>query len=640
MQKEISFVNTNFKQGPSHVNAYYLPYSTGVLWAYAKNNPDISKNFKLGHFIFKRDNVYEVAQRLKNNSVVCFSTYVWNKRYNYKLAKLLKEQNPNVLIIFGGPEVPITHVDIFKKFPFIDIAVNQEGEPALERILLNYPNDYTHIPGLVINKNGESVNTGPNTRIDNLGEVPSPYLSGVFDQLILDNPGIEWNATLETNRGCPYHCTFCDWGSLTYSKVKKFDLQRVFDELEWFGKHKCGHLYITDANFGMFIERDMDVIKKLVDVQLKYGYPKNYALTWAKNQRQEVIDIIKYLSQNGQNRTALNLSVQTLDENVLSIIRRQNLATNKINEAFEECNKHNIPLFTELILGLPGETLKSWRDNFWGLYNLGNHSGVTVYQAQLLENSEMNLLQKRLYNIQTVETTEWFMNDLAGDPDLIESMGVVVSTSTLPIDDMVDASVFTWYQTSFHVTGVTSYISRVLNKMYNVSYESFYDLLWTDLIEDTWFNDKFQSIKAHFYKFLTTGDATHPPSGTVHIFDRNLMYKAVIDMQVENKVNHILDLIDEHVIKHYGDTELNRELIKFQRLAFIDFDKRKNYPIIGKFKFDFLGFLLHNNNINLPTIYDFQFNEEVDIEVRTFCELLLFARRRDYGKALILYRDE
>ena len=96
----------------------------------------------------------------------------------------------------------------------------------------------------------------------------------------------------------------------------------------------------------------------------------------------------------------LNLSVQSMDDDVLAIIKRKNLEMNKIEQVFELCEEHNIPLYTELILGLPGETMKSWKNNFYALYRSGNHTGITVYQAQLLENAEMNLTQKKMYKME------------------------------------------------------------------------------------------------------------------------------------------------------------------------------------------------------------------------------------------------
>ena len=53
----------------------------------------------------------------------------------------------------------------------------------------------------------------------------------MFEKIIADNPGVLWNGTLETNRGCPFACTFCDWGGLTYSKLKKFPEEKVLQEL-------------------------------------------------------------------------------------------------------------------------------------------------------------------------------------------------------------------------------------------------------------------------------------------------------------------------------------------------------------------------------------------------------------------------
>ena len=71
------------------------------------------------------------------------------------------------------------------------------------------------------------------------------------------------------------------------NKVKKFDLQRVFDELEWIGKNKCGFVSITDANFGMFVERDNAIVSKLIEVQLRWNSLTSFSITWAKNQKNE-----------------------------------------------------------------------------------------------------------------------------------------------------------------------------------------------------------------------------------------------------------------------------------------------------------------------------------------------------------------
>jgi len=287
-KKKISFVNPNFQQGPKEFNAYYLPYSPAILWSYVSQFSHISDNYELGEFIWRRDTIEEAIEKLKDSDIVGFSTYIWNRSYNNVLARELKKHNPNIFIMVGGPEPPITDKDFFKRYPYVDVAVKQEGEITTKKILetlLVPESSFKAIKGMLINDNGNTIDTGPGIRIDNLDDIPSPYLTGVFDKLMKQYPDVRWNVTLESNRGCPYACTFCDWGSLTYNKIKKFGLERVYAELEWVGKHNCDFVSLTDANFGIFPERDSMIADKLIEVQKTYGNPKAYTISWAKNQK-------------------------------------------------------------------------------------------------------------------------------------------------------------------------------------------------------------------------------------------------------------------------------------------------------------------------------------------------------------------
>ena len=91
----ISFVQPNFRQGPGGIAAY-LPYSVGILWSYALTNETIKRNLELDRLVYKREPIEELANQLSKNDVVAFSTYVWNRNYNFKLAQRVKELNPNV----------------------------------------------------------------------------------------------------------------------------------------------------------------------------------------------------------------------------------------------------------------------------------------------------------------------------------------------------------------------------------------------------------------------------------------------------------------------------------------------------------------------------------------------------------------
>lgn len=634
--KKISLVQPNFQQGPKEFNAHYLPYSVGVLWSYVQTSDKVKQNYELDKLVWLRDNLEGTLDGIKDNNIVAFSTYVWNKNYNYALAKKLKEANPDCVIIFGGPELPITKKDIFERYPFIDIVVKGEGEITFKRVLegLIDNSDLLDIPGLLINQD-TLIDTGESERIDDLGMIPSPYLTGVFDKLIAETEGVEWNATLETNRGCPYACTFCDWGSLTYNKVKKFELQRVFDELEWIGKNKCGFVSITDANFGMFVERDNAIADKLLEVQNKYGYPYTFSVAWAKNQKAEVFDIVFKLIKSPKFNQGLTVSVQSMDLDVLENIKRKNLDQHKVSEIFSLCDKNNVPVYTEVILGLPGETKESWKQGFWKLFTAGNHTGITILQAQMLENAEMNLLQKKLYKIKSIPVYDYMSGSYNYD-ELQESVEVVISTKDMPFEDMLDSHIFSWYINTFHINGLTTYISRLLNKKHKVEYADFYDKFYEFIKDDPWFKQERDEVRQYYKNWMTNGNIDHPNISNIEVHGWNIVHRATLNLHANRKYDYVFNLITEFVKSTFDfDPKFLDQLIKFQKTFVINYDTINQYPLVIDFDYDFLGYLQNDTELNHPTKYKFDFLEDKNITIERFLENIYFSRRRNFGKAWV-----
>mgnify|MGYP001368636602 CR=1 FL=1 len=635
--KIFSFVQPNFQQGPKEFNAHYLPYSAGVLWSYVNSFPVINNYYKLGKFIWKRDDIQQTIEQLLTSDIVGFSTYVWNKNYNYTLAKKLKKVKPDVKIIFGGPEPPISRNNFFQIFPFIDIMIKQEGEYTLRKVLecLDSEEKLLSIPGLLINKSGTVFDTGSATRIKDLKLIPSPYLSGLFDEIMFDNKDIEWNATLETDRGCPYQCTFCDWGSLTYNKIKKFELDRVFDELEWIGKNKCGFLSITNANFGIFPERDNLIADKIIEVQNKYGYPYTFSVAWAKNQKQEVVDIVKKLLNSPGFNQGLTVSVQSLDFNVLENIKRQNLESSKIEEIFDLCDKSNIPIYTEIILGLPGETINTWKENFWKLFRSGNHTGVTIFQAQMLENAEMNLSQRKAFQIESQIVYD-YMSGSYNEDVLKEGIEIIISTKDMPYETMLDAEVFSWYINTFHINGVSTFLSRFVYKFLKIDYGVFYEKLLSFLKQDNWFCKEMAEIRMYYDNWMSKGQIDHNNIGNVEIHGWNLIHRTVINIHFQNKYNHVFSLLYKFMEETFClDNNILDELFTFQKNYLISYKNIKKLPKKIFFQYDFLNYVQETGELNNPVTYEFDFNEDKDMSLTRFCENLYFYRRRNFGKAWV-----
>ena len=629
-KKIISFVQPNFRVGPVAANAWYLPYSIGCIWAYANQFDSVKQHFEIGEIIFRRDDVETTAQKLAWHDAVAFSTYIWNKNYNYALAQRIKELNPECMIMFGGPEPPVEKSYIFERYPFMDLVMKKEGELTFRAILENFDNKFDHIPGMLINRGGTIVDTGDCERIDDLSNMPSPYLSGVFDRIVAENPKVSWAGTLETNRGCPYQCTFCDWGSLTYNKVKKYAMKKIKAELRWFSEHHCGSLYIADANFGMFPERDNEIVDAIIENVTQHGYPKVFNMTWAKNKKDEVVALARKWIDAGVLSPGFTMSVQSLDDTVLDNIKRKNMDMNKIENMFELCERVGVPVNTELILGLPGETPVSWRNNFWRLFDAGNHTGIDVYQAQMLENAEMNLTQRPLFKMKSVTITDFIRN--SHEDPIIEGFDVVVSTNTLPKDKMLDAMIFNWFIATTHISGTTTWIARFLRKYLDLSYEDFYTGLQEFLLQDPWVAKEQQQARDMYNNWSVKGSIGHPSVGGFVLTGETVLYITKLKLCAEDRMEWFIDLVGAYLQRYPLSSTLRTDLIEFQKSSVLNFKHLKQYPLLRSFEHDISGYILDDaelfNAVQLQFVY--ADNESRDLDMSTFLQLLWYGRRRGF----------
>lgn len=633
LKQSISFVQVNFQTGPERFKNFYLPYTVGMLISYAWANPVVADTWAVDQIVWRRDDVETIAQRLKNNHTVAISVYVWSRKYSYTLAQRLKELNPAIRIILGGPEVEITDSNLFVKLPFVDIVVKLEGEKIFRQLLEGQ--DPKTVAGLLINDSGKIIDTGDGERIDDLDALPSPYLTGVFDQLIADNPDVNWTATLETNRGCPYQCTFCDWGGLTYSKVKKFDLDRVFAEIEWMAKH-CAYVSVTDANFGIFPERDNLIIDKILEVQRQYNSFDGITMTWAKNQKAVIVDMVKKLSTDPKLAHGLTISTQSMDQDVLKNIKRQNMDENKVEEIFKLCEQRGISAYTETIMGLPGETSESWKEGMYQLFRLGNHNSIMFYQAQLIENAEMNLLQRKLYKLESAPVYDSFAGSRE-DAALPEVLNMVVSTSTINREQMLDLMTWNAFIYAFHVSGITTYLSRFLKKYAGVDYSEFYGKLHDFVLTDAWISGELDITRQYYKNWISQGRVGHPDIGTVVIAGWNLYHRLILQIHAQQKMSHINGLVEQFVHQNFVlPDDMAEQLVEFQQQAFLTYDNVTRMPYAKTYSYDFYGYLVDEQELMNSVRYDYDTYQPLDnLTAFAFMENLYYGRKKNFNKVKI-----
>lgn len=455
-------------------NTYYLPYAVGMLVAFALNDRRVADNYDFKRIIYSLEDIDESVDSLENPAFVGFSNSIWNYSYNLEYAQKLKKRYPDCIIEFGGHHVPPT-TEFLEKYDFIDVLIHRKGEEAFRDVLiaLDEEKDLGDIPNISYRKSDGKIYQTPEAKIT-LSEYPSPYLMGVFDD-ILKNTDYHFSCVLETNRGCPYDCCYCDWGELN-SKVRLFSLEKVFAELEWMSEHKMEFVYCVDANFGMF-ERDELIANKLVELKNTNGYPNRLQVSYAKNEMDRVFRINKLLAENGIGKGA-TLAMQSLEPEVLKNIGRVNISNEQYSNQITRYRQEGITTYTELILALPGETLDSFCKGLCEVLELGQHSSVSAYYCELLPNSKLagkEYMEK--YGIKTVTTALNQYHCESMDDVLSGHSSIVVETNTMSSDEWVRANEFSTCVQSMHHFGIMQCIAMYVRTQQNVSYYDFYSAL-------------------------------------------------------------------------------------------------------------------------------------------------------------------
>src|SRR4051812_19043199 len=432
----------------------YLPYSIALLQTYVQKFAADPGLYEFLTPLYKRVRIADAVEALKGADLVGFSTYVWNGRISLEIARRLKAIKPGIVIVFGGPHVPDQPEQFLRANPQIDLAVHNEGERIFLKLLEAWPDrdGWAALAGVSMVKPDGSFVRNPNVdRVRDLDEIPSPFLEGAFDSIMAANPNESWIGLWETNRGCPFRCTFCDWGSATAGKVTKFGEQRLFAEVDWFAEKKIEYIFCCDANFGIQ-KRDVDIANYVADVKKKSGYPVALSVQNTKNATERAYLTQKILSDAGLNK-GVALSMQSVDMPTLEAIKRDNISLNTYMELQRRFTKDKVETYSDLILGLPGETYESFVRGVDQLMENGQHNRIQFNNLSILPNAEMGdpAYQKK-YGMVTIESK---IINIHGervelDDDVPEVQDLVIATASTPLADWRRTRIFCWMTALLH----------------------------------------------------------------------------------------------------------------------------------------------------------------------------------------------
>jgi radical SAM superfamily enzyme YgiQ (UPF0313 family) len=396
--------------------------------------------------LFKHPEELIEAIETEKPDAIGLSYYVWNTNLNQRIFQIAREKDPSILTIGGGPAFTSQNANMdgalkfFDRQPECDSFVVNQGERGMLALLTRYRDvelDRTAlisepVEGNLVNNlahNGKCHISAPLEPLRDLDEIPSPYLSGALDKFFSE-PIIP---IIETNRSCPYRCTFCAWGIGT-QKLARFSTERVLAEIDYIATRckKTANMYIADANFGI-LERDALFAERMYEHHQKNGYPGHVMVQWNKTRPDRVLKV----AQGFREISEIGASMQSLSPTVQEAIKRKNLpleAVVEMNKALEEQGQGG-QLFSELILGLPEETFDSHVDSNKRLIDVG--AEVFNYNLHLLPGTEMDTKETRE---KYFKKTAWRLHDnsfgIYGGKKIFEGQEVVIKTSTMSEEDL------------------------------------------------------------------------------------------------------------------------------------------------------------------------------------------------------------
>jgi radical SAM superfamily enzyme YgiQ (UPF0313 family) len=378
--------------------------------------------------------------------VLMLSNYVWNEALSHEFFRIAKRINPNILTVLGGPNIPLEadrQAAYMEAHPEIDVYILGEADFQANTLVNNFADAGLSLKrfgvtglesSLYRNPEGQVVVNPTHARRRELEDIPSPWLTGIQDEFFDGRLA----PMIETNRGCPFTCTFCVQGTSFYSKVNNFSVDRMQEEIRYIAKKiknlspKMGTLRIADSNYGMF-ERDIDISGYIGQMQRDYGWPTFIDATTGKNRPDR---IIKSVEQVG-GALVLYQAVQSLDEDVLRKIKRQTIKLDAYKALEVHMRGRGLKSISDLILGLPGESLTTHLNGLKTLLD-SNIDQMHNFQAMMLKGSEMEKLESR----ETFQFDTRFRAlpknfGVFDDRRVFDTEEIIVATDTLPFADYI-----------------------------------------------------------------------------------------------------------------------------------------------------------------------------------------------------------
>jgi radical SAM superfamily enzyme YgiQ (UPF0313 family) len=294
-----------------------------------------------------------------NPQVVGIGVMTIECKYGFIDAAKVKELNPGVTIIFGGPHC--SHEPRFiLNDPNVDLMVSGEGDLTITELIdaLEQGRDIENIAGIAYKKNGSYIRTADRPVIRDLDKFDQEYdlinLERYFNfQSSMDFFPVFRNKRflpLVTSRGCPFKCTYCH--DIFDKSIQYRSPKAVVDEIEYLiNKYGVREFHIVDDVFNVNMKRAKIVLDAIIQKNL------NIHISFPNGLRADFFDdeLIDKMQRAGVYRMALG--IESGSQRIQDMIQKD-LDINIIYGVVEKLTRARMSVHGFFMLGFPSETRK------------------------------------------------------------------------------------------------------------------------------------------------------------------------------------------------------------------------------------------------------------------------------------------
>jgi radical SAM superfamily enzyme YgiQ (UPF0313 family) len=352
---KVSFVSPSpAPETPGKVEAAWPPL--GILYCatlLAENGTKVSVLDQAALGFSSRQAIQWIKR--ENPDVLGFSVLLTSFKEALNIARQVKTQNPNMVVVFGNYHATFNAEKIIEKYPFVDIIVRGEGEhTSLELVkCLEKEGNLKDVAGITYRKNGKAVSTAERPLLRDLNSLPIPDRSLIDAKYSSDIFGIKVATrkftSIVSSRGCPFGCSFCACTMFAQRLWRPRSVENIMNELNFLQSEGYEQFLFVDDNFTLNPKRVVKLCRKIRKEKMDFEW-------WCDSRVDNcTYDMLREMTKAGCK--LLYFGIESANQRILDYYKK-GITPEQSRNAVRKARKAGIDVIVgSFIVGAPDETL-------------------------------------------------------------------------------------------------------------------------------------------------------------------------------------------------------------------------------------------------------------------------------------------